>query len=174
MTKESHFMGRKCLFALVFKLISGLYPPCFAHEERRDGIFCSWDFLMNLKITCLFLQTVSHKHDTLGAGASVMFLRAAAGNGTDLYQYWPFFYINRHIGAKSKWEQRPTGWTQKRRGEGFFVPERSQQIVCHNVVCFHMKWNCSAILTSLLFVSFCFKYRVIQASGYQPVWMAMM
>ncbi len=78
-------MGRKCLFALVFKLISGLYPPCFAHEERRDGTFCSWDFFDEFKDHMPFLQTVSHKHDTLGAGASVMFLRAAAGNGTDLY-----------------------------------------------------------------------------------------
>lgn len=31
-----------------------------------------------------FLQTVSHKHDTFGAGASVMFLGAVTGNSTDL------------------------------------------------------------------------------------------
>lgn len=113
-----------------------------------------------------FLQTVSHKHDTLGAGAFVMFLRAAAGNGTaDLNQYWPdHFFIETDTLVQNPNDNNGQPFEhRKEEGRGFFVPERSQQIVCHNVLCFHIKWNCSAILTSLLFFSFCFKNRVIQS-----------
>lgn len=85
-------MGRKCLFAFVFKLISGLlyrrtFSPVFYPCVKEGWIsfsFYSWAFLMNFNDIMPFLQTVSHKHDTLGAGVSVMFLRAVTGNGTDL------------------------------------------------------------------------------------------
>lgn len=85
-------MGRKCLFAFVFKLISGLlyrrtFPPVFYPCVKEGWIsffILFMGFFDEFNDIMPFLQTVSHKHDTLGAGASVMFLRAATGNGTDL------------------------------------------------------------------------------------------
>ncbi len=116
-------MGRKCLFAFVFKLISGTaLPKDFTpralpmKKGEMELLFILFmGFFDEFKDHMPFLQTVSHKHDTLGAGASVMFLRAAMATA-QISVNTDHFYINRH-----KIQMRTTANhlnTEKKR-EGF-------------------------------------------------------